>query len=154
MKKVLAVFTLACAIAAPGAWAQSKDASIRLTRSAVQAERQALIATNLGLSEKERAVFWPLYAEYRKAVDQIADDKVKFFERFFSSYETLTDAETLALLDESFKLKVRYLEVQKAHADTMREVLSGKTVARFFQIENKMDVIVDYEMSGEFPLIK
>jgi predicted HicB family RNase H-like nuclease len=154
MKKAFAVLVFAATICAASAWTQSSDSSIRLTRSAVQAERQALIATNLGLTEEQRAVFWPLYAEYRKAIDEIADDKVEFFERFFASYETLTDGEALALLDESFKLKARYLEVQKTHAAEMRKHLSGKTVARFFQIENKMDVIVDYEMSGEFPLIK
>mgnify|MGYP001824249886 FL=1 len=154
MKRALTALVFLGTICAPSAWAQSNDSSIRLTRSAVQAERKALIATNLGLTEEQRAVFWPLYAEYRKAIDEIADDKVEFFERFFASYETLTDEEALALLDESFKLKARYLEVQKTHAAKMREALPGKTVARFFQIENKMDVIVDYEISGEFPLIK
>jgi len=26
--------------------------------------------------------------------------------------------------------------------------------ARFFQIENKMDIIIEYELAGEIPLIK
>jgi hypothetical protein len=30
----------------------------------------------------------------------------------------------------------------------MSKALSGKTVARFFQIENKMDIIVEYEMAA------
>jgi hypothetical protein len=154
MKNALAALVFLGMMCASPAWAQSNDSSIRLTRSAVQAERQALISANLDLTEEQRAVFWPLYADYRKAIDEIADDKVEFFERFFASYETLTDEEALALLDESFKLKARYLEVQRTHAAKMREALPGKTVARFFQIENKMDVIIDYEMSGEFPLIK
>jgi hypothetical protein len=36
----------------------------------------------------------------------------------------------------------------------MSKVLPGRTVARFFQIENKMDAIIDYEMAGEIPLVK
>jgi hypothetical protein len=31
---------------------------------------------------------------------------------------------------------------------------SGRGPARFLQIENKMDVIVEYELAGEIPLIK
>ncbi len=154
MKKFLAVLILAGVVGAPSAWAQSEDAAIRLTRSAVQAERQALIATNLGLTDDEKPIFWPLYAEYRSAMDQIADDKVELFERFFASYETVTDDEAMSLLEKHFAIKARVLEVQKTHAKKMRKVLPGRTVARFFQIENKMDIIVDYEMSGEFPLIK
>ena len=154
MKRSFAVIVLMFVAGVPLSQAQSNEASIRLTRSAVQAERQALIATNLGLTENEKATFWQLYDDYRKAVDAIAEDKVELFEKFFASYETLTDAEASALLEESFRIKQRYLEVQREHAKKMRRSLPGKTVARFFQIENKMDVIVDYELSGEFPLIK
>ena len=153
MKKALMLTVLMIATAF-GATAQSNVSSIRTTRSAVEAERKALIATNLGLSAEHTDVFWPLYMEYRAAVDAIGDDKVDFYERFFSSYETLTDSEALALLDEHFEFKQRYLDVQKTHAEIMRKALPGKVVTRFFQIENKMDIMVDSQLTGEFPLIK
>ncbi len=137
-----------------GALAQSEDPTIKLARSAVEAERQEMIAANLGLGDAHREVFWPLYKEYRSAVHAILDDKVEFYQQFFASYETLSDAEALTLLDAHFDLKQRQLDVQKTYAKKMRAALPGRIVTRFFQIENKMDIIVDYEMTGEFPLIK
>ena len=153
MKQALVLFVIFVG-AAFGASAQTEDSSIKLARSAVETERQELLAANLELGEALRDVFWPLYTEYRSAVNKILDAKVEFYERFFSSYETLSDTEALTLLDEHFEFKQQLLDVQKTYSKKMRAVLPGRIVARFFQIENKMDIIVDYEMTGEFPLIK
>lgn len=134
--------------------AQTTDDDIQLIRSVVQTERQAVVAANLGLSDAESAVFWPLYKEYRAAVDQATDARVALTKRYFASYETLTDDEASALLDDFFGYEKNLLKTRTSWAKKMRKVLSGRTVARFFQIEHKMDTIIEYEMAGEVPLIQ
>ena len=155
MNRLLAVLLLLLTVclAAPAS-AQTANDDIQLTRSVVQTERQAVIAANLGLSDAESAVFWPLYKEYRAAVDQAVDVRVALLKTYFASYETLTDAEATALLDDFLAYEKNLLKVRTTYAKKMQKVLSGRTVARFFQIENKMDTIIEYEMAGEVPLIK
>ncbi len=156
MKKPLVLLALAiCLGLTPSVWAQFEDSeAIRLTRSAVQAERQAVVAANLQLDEAESAVFWPLYNEYRDALDTAISTRVDFLNRYFASYETLTDKEAAALLEQHLAWEKEVLAIRTRHAKKMSKALSGRTVAKFFQIENKMDIIVDYEMAGEIPLIK
>jgi hypothetical protein len=36
----------------------------------------------------------------------------------------------------------------------MSKVLSARTVARFFQIDNKLDTVVDAALAGKIPLIQ
>jgi len=134
--------------------AQTADDEIQLTRSVIQAERLAVVAANLGLSDSEGAIFWPLYKEYRAAVDQAVDTRVALMERFFASYETLTDAEATGLLNDFLAYEKNLLKVRTTYAKKMQKVLPGRTVARFFQIENKMDAIIEYEMAGEVPLLR
>jgi len=134
--------------------AQTADDEIQLTRSVIQTERLAVVAANLGLSDSEGAIFWPLYKEYRAAVDQAVDTRVALMERFFASYETLTDAEATGLLNDFLAYEKNLLKVRTTYAKKMQKVLPGRTVARFFQIENKMDAIIEYEMAGEVPLIR
>ncbi len=144
-----------CLAVVPNAWSQAKDDSaIQLTRSAIQAERQAILASNLELSEKESAIFWPLYEEYRNALESAVKTRVDLLNQYFASYETLTDQEATALLDKHIAWEKEVLKVRSTYAKKMSKALPGKTVARFFQIENKMDIIVEYEMAGEIPLIK
>ena len=156
MNRISTLLVIAiCLAVVPNAWAQFEDdRAVQLTRSAIQAERQAILATNLELSEKERAIFWPLYEEYRQALESAVNTRVDLLNQYFASYETLTDQEATALLDKHIAWEKEVLKVQSTYAKKMGKALSGRTVARFFQIENKMDIIVEYELAGEIPLIK
>jgi len=147
--------TAICLAVVPSAWSQFEDErAVQLTRSAIQAERQAILATNLELSEKESAIFWPLYEEYRNALESAINTRVDLHNQYFASYETLTDKEAIALLNKHIAWEQEVLKVRSTYAKKMSKALSGKTAARFFQIENKMDIIVEYELAGEIPLIK
>jgi len=156
MKRLSTLLVIAiCLAVVPNAWSQFEDdRAVQLTRSAIQAERQAILATNLELSEEESAVFWPLYEEYRNALESAINTRVDLLNKYFASYETLTDEEATALLDKHFAWEKEVLKVRSTYAKKMSKALLGKTVARFFQIENKMDIIVEYELAGEIPLIK
>ena len=156
MKRLSTLLVIAiCLAIIPNARSQSEDdRAVQLTRSAIQAERQAILAANLELDAKESAAFWPLYQEYRKALEAAINTRVDLLNQYFASYETLTDKEAIALLDKHIAWEQEVLKVRSTYAKKMSKALSGKTVARFFQIENKMDIIVEYEMAGEIPLIK
>ena len=74
--------------------------------------------------------------------------------RFSESYENLTDDEAMSLLGDHLSYQKQVLKVQTTYAKKMNKVLQGKTVARFFQIENKMDAIMNYELAGDIPLMR
>ena len=156
MKKLTVILVMVCCCTGvPDAWAQLEDdRAVQLTRSAIQAERQAILATNLELDEKQSAVFWPLYQEYRNALESAINTRIDLLNQYFASYETLTDKEANALLEKRIAWEKDVLKVKSEYAKKMSKALPGKTVAKFFQIENKMDIIVEYELAGEIPLIK
>ena len=155
MKRVCVLLVIAIFLALPDASAQLEDdRAVELTRSAIQAERQSILAANLELDEEESAVFWPLYQEYRNELEVAVSTRIDLLNEYFASYETLTDKEALALLDKHLDWQHDVLKIRSTYAKKMRKVLPGRTVARFFQIENKMDLIVEYELAGEIPLIK
>ena len=155
MKHLIGILAILVAAFTPAiVLAQTVDDAIQLTRSAIQTERQAVVAANLGLNESESVVFWPMYRDYRNAVNQAADAKVDILRRLFSDYETLTDDEAMSLLDDHLAFEKEMLKIRTSYAKKMSKVLAGRTVARFFQIENKMDAIIDYEMAGEIPLVR
>jgi hypothetical protein len=155
MRKTVALAIIVCIACAATAEAQlDRDHAVQLTRAAIQAERQTILAANLELDEEESAAFWPLYQKYRDALEALVSARIELLDRFFASYETLNDDEALALLDQHFEWKKDVLKVRTAYAKKMRKSVSGRTVARFFQIENKMDLIVEYELAGEIPLVK
>ena len=58
------------------------------------------------------------------------------------------------MLDEWLQYKEDLLKVQKQHVRKFRKVLPVRKVARFYQLENKMDVEIDAELAVFVPLME
>jgi hypothetical protein len=66
----------ACAVLmlmAPVAGAQTVDpwTAIQQLQADLKADRQAVVATNLPLTDGEARAFWPVYKEYRAEVEKV-----------------------------------------------------------------------------------
>ena len=146
----ISVWLLLPAVSAPAVdWSQ-----VQLTRSAVQAEREAIVAKFMNLTEQEGQAFWPVYAEYRHAVARASDGMLANIETLIENHGILSDRRANELLDESLKWQQEIIQVQYAYLKKFRRILTPKQVARLFQLENKMDAVVRYELAAKVPLIK
>lgn len=56
------------------------------------------------------------------------------------------------MLDDFMKLQDDILRLQKKYLSNFRKVLSEKKTLRYFQIENKMDTIIEYDLAQVVPL--
>jgi hypothetical protein len=123
-------------------------------RDALRANRKALVTANLKLSDEEATKFWPLYDEYLKELSALQDRLAKVVEQYAKQYETLTDDEASNLtaayvLEEEQRAKLRHTYLPR-----FAKVLPGKTLARLYQVENKFDAAVRYELAATIPLVK
>ena len=71
---------------------QSRSA-IEITRADIQSDRQALVASNLPLTDEQAKAFWPLYRQYRAEMQTVGDRLVNLIENYGQNYESLTDDE-------------------------------------------------------------
>jgi hypothetical protein len=141
------------ATAAPS-FAQSATDELELVRVIIQAERKAVVATNMSLSDAESEAFWPVYNEFETAVRSVNDKRVKILTELARNFETLTDEQATDLLEQSFKFKQERVKVRKSYMKKFGKVLSGKQLARFYQIDGKIDTIIDFDIARAVPLVK
>jgi hypothetical protein len=132
--------------------AQTEADVISAVRAQVGANRQALVAANLGLTESESEAFWPVYREFHNDRDQIMDRRVKMLTDFRNNFETLTDEQAKTMLSDYFDLQEDLLKLRKKFVKKFEKVLPQKTTLRYFQIENKLDTIIDYDLASVVPL--
>ena len=62
----------------------------------------------------------------------------------------MTQARTM--LDDYIQLQDDFVRLRKKYLSNFRRVLSEKKTLRYFQIENKMDTIIDYDLAQIVPL--
>jgi hypothetical protein len=150
MRRALAVVLLS--ILGSGLAAAQDRSDIELTRQQIQTERQAIVAKNLPLTEQQSAAFWPLYREYRGALAPLGDRYVALLTDYAGKYGSLTDPDADAMLKEFMTIQNEKMKLQSKYVDRFRKVLPPRLVARFYQIENKLDAIVSYDLASEIPL--
>ena len=140
-------------VAAPAA-AQSLNDEMELTKSVIRTERQAILAANLGLSEAESRVFWPLFREYGAEMDALTDRKLRLVEDYAKKYTTLTDEQAASLMEQHLAIQKDEVKARQKWFDRFLKELPAKTVVRFLQIENKLDAIIQAEAAQSIPLVR
>jgi hypothetical protein len=137
-----------------GLLAQSQSDEIELTRTVIQAERQVIIAANMGLTDEEGQRFWPLYREYRGELAKNGDRTVALISTFADNYQNLSEGTAEWMVKEFLAIEKVESEVKSRWVPRFREVLSAKKVALFMQLENKLDAIIDYDLAESIPLVQ
>ena len=142
---------------AEGPTAAERDAlgnQITLTRAAIQTQRQAIVSEAMDLDPQQTQAFWPLYREYREAMGKVNDRTVLLLSRYLQAYPNLSDATASQLLDESLSIEEARSQIKRQSVARLRKVLPDRQVARFFQVENKLDAIVNAELAERVPLVE
>ena len=153
MKKAVWVL-VAVAVFASTAGAQDIQSEIELTRAVIQTERQALVAAGLDLTSAEADAFWPLYREYQGQQAILGDSEVKLIMDYSDNYGVMTDEKAKKMLDDWFDIESKDLSLKKKYAKKFRKILPDLKVTRYFQIENKLDAVIDNEVAKEIPLVE
>jgi hypothetical protein len=129
-------------------------AEIELLRSMVQLERQAIVADSMTMTDLEASAFWPVYNEYRAALTRINDQLVKVVTDYAAQRDTLTDAQAKVLLDDYFAFEQDFLKTRKKYVGKFGKALPMIKVARFYQIDNKLDAISKLGLARQIPLAR
>jgi len=142
--------------AQPPAAETQKEAmeDIQLTRAVIQVERQAIVTGAMDLTPEEMEAFWPLYREYRLEAVKIGDRIVALLLRYAAAYDKLTDATADKLVGDFVKIEQARANLKAKFLPRFKKVLPATKVARFYQVENKLDVLILSEMAENIPLAR
>jgi Spy/CpxP family protein refolding chaperone len=116
-------------------------------------DRRNIVRANMLLTETESARFWPLYDEYRAERQKIGDRRVRLITDFLAQENAMTEDEARALANEDFAIEKDTGELKAKWYKKMAKVLSERTVARFFHIDEKLDAAADLALAANIPLI-
>ncbi len=125
-------------------------------RAMVQAARSKIIREELHLTEGEAAVFWPLHAAYAAETTAVMDHYTAMITEYVERYDNgdLSDDYAGELMDRFFAIKRELLEVKVRYLPKFKEVIPPLKVARFYQLENKIDADIDAQLAVAIPLIE
>jgi hypothetical protein len=138
--------------AAPAQDKQSDNMQILLEK--IKADKKLLVAENMQLTEAEAKAFWPVYDQYQAELFLLRARTVKLISDYTAAYEKMTNATAKKLLDESMTIETLRQKLNAVYLPKFRKVLPDVKVARYYQIENKINAALYYELAAKIPLVK
>jgi len=150
----LSILSLSGMLAAPlqHASAQSDQDLIEVARSVVTADRKAVVIAAMELTDAEAKGFWPLYREYRSAMDEITDDRMKLVLNYAKVYPNIPDEQAKEMLKTYTDLQQRQVEKRNAYLKKFAKVLPPAKALRFAQIETRLDLLIYLNLAARIPI--
>jgi Spy/CpxP family protein refolding chaperone len=131
------------------------DEQLTAARDELQAGRRQIIAEELRLDDVQGAAFWPIYDQYQQQIMEVRDRYARAVTDYLQRHGAgeISEADAARFVDEGFAFKQDLLDVRRNYLKKFKRVLPIRKVARFYQIENKLDVEVDAQLALAIPLM-
>ena len=129
----------------------SLDSAIAQVRAGIQANKTVTIGQLMEFNDKDAAAFWPIYRQYEYQRSKLDDGRVDVIKEYNEKYPDLTDAEAEVMANRLFECDARIAELKKTYFKKLTKVLPALTVAKFFQLERRIDLMVDMKVESTLP---
>jgi hypothetical protein len=129
------------------------DRLVELMRKDVRAEKADIVAKTMELDADQAAAFWPVYKQYEAEAKALGDERLAVIQDLAEHFDSLNDAKAKGLLERSLNVEEKRVALQRKYADEMLKVLPARVVARFFQVDSRINNLINLEVSSQIPLV-
>ena len=152
---LISAATLTAAPAPDNHEGQEQDVQklVELMRKDVRGEKADIVAKTMELNADEAALFWPVYKRYEAEAKVLGDERLAIITDYAENFDTLSDEKAKDLVTRAVALDGKEHALKERYLKEFLEVLPAKVVARFYQVENRINNLIDLELSGQIPLV-
>jgi hypothetical protein len=155
------IVVLSVLLGTSGAFAQTTatsdtgtDTDIALLRSDVQAQRTDIVGHTMQLSDADAKNFWPLYKEYSAKEQAIGDQRVSAIKDYASQYDAMNDAQADGLVVRMMKFDQARTQLRTDYYPKFKKAIGAKQAAKFLQVDNRLNLLVDLQIANAVPIIQ
>jgi hypothetical protein len=142
--------------AKPSAEDAATDAAIEQLRKDARADVNTIITAAMKFTPEEASKFWALYKPYELTRQSIGDEKVALIKAYATSYNAgpVNDERAKELMGKAIAIEEKSLSAKRSFMQEMQKSFPGKAVARYYMVQNRIDLLVALELAEGIPLIE
>jgi hypothetical protein len=106
----------------------------------------------MDLTDTEAEKFWPIYDRYAADLAKIYDTKIALVEEYLDHYKTMNGDEAESYIRQRAAADSDIMQLRLKYVPEFRRVLPGRQTALFFQIEWRLDLLINLQLA-QAPLI-
>jgi hypothetical protein len=143
-------------VGAPAA-ASSQDLNIRayieLLRTDIKKGKARIMGDVMQLDADQAARFWPVYKAFEAELAQIGDQTVAVIKTYAANYENLTPPVADEIAVKVLGIEQQRCDLKKKYYQQFKTALDPVTAARFLQVENQLERLIDLQIAADLPVI-
>jgi hypothetical protein len=128
------------------------DEDITLLRQDLRAKKMQVIGQNMSLSEEEGQKFWPVYNHYVKDLTVVNDQKYALLKQYAEMWATMSDQDAMIYVRHWLEADGQAQALRLKYVPVVSQVLPGRKAATFFQLDRRLNMIVDLQLFSQIPL--
>jgi hypothetical protein len=121
---------------------------------AIQSNRKALVAANLQLTDDEATKFWPVYDRYQKEIGGVGERLAGLVKDYAAGFPDFSDEKAMKIVNDYLAIESDRVAVRRTYVPEFAKTLPGRKLARLYQIENKMDAVIRYDLASTIPVME
>lgn len=129
------------------------DDDIKLIRQDIQSIKDDVIKDTMQFTEAEGTAFWPVYKQYAEEQRAIAETRLAVILDYAKHIDTMTDQQAASLTERMLQVEDETQALRKKYFSRFETALGAKRAAKFYQVDNRLTMIINVQLASEIPLI-
>jgi len=128
------------------------DEDIALLRRDLRAMKMQVIGQNMSLSDEQAEKFWPIYNHYVKDLTEVNNQKYALLKQYAEMWATMSDQDALIYVRHWLEADGEAQALRLKYVPVVSQVLPGRKAATFFQLDRRLNMIIDLQLFSQIPL--
>jgi Spy/CpxP family protein refolding chaperone len=129
------------------------DNDVQMLRQNLRQQRKSIVAANMTLTPDQATKFWPIFDQYRQEAIKPNDERWALIKDYANNYNTMTDAQAQDYMQRSTAVEQQLLNLRMKYVPIFEKVVSAKQTALFFQIDRRVDLLINLQLSSDIPMV-
>jgi hypothetical protein len=142
------------ATAAAGSVEAFTNQQFALLLKDIRSIKKQVIAANLTLTDSEATKFWQVYEQYSADFAKINDTRAALVKEYSDEYGTQTDEQADSLVRRWLDVDIAAAQLRQKYVPIFRKVLPGTKAATFFQLDRRISMMIDVQLTSQLPLMQ
>jgi hypothetical protein len=126
---------------------------LQLMRHDIRKQKQKLIAENLPMTESEAIKFWAVYQKYSEELNVINDEKFSLIHSYAQNWRSMSNDDALIFMRRWLEVDEKVIQLRSKYLLPVKEALPGKKAATFFQLDERISMMINLEFASQLPLL-
>ncbi len=130
------------------------DSDLALLRQDIQIQKTAIIGAAMKFTQTEEGPFWSLYRDFANEQQQIGDLRLRIVKDYAANYANMPDPKAGELSRKMIDVDRRTFELRNKYLPLFEKILGPKRAAKFFQIDRRLSLLTDLQLTSNIPVLE